>query len=159
MQTETWKPVKQYVKYVPVGVADTHSMAVGYLFWLVGFTGAHRFFYGRTLTGILWALTFGLFGIGWIVDAFLIPSMDREAGERYCPGTFDYNLSWLLLVFAGVFGLHRFYQGKVLTGLLFLCSGGLFGVGVIYDVLTLNEQISDRHAQNMSSYHTVPGFA
>ena len=30
---------------------DTHRKLIGYGLWLVGFTGAHRFYYGRPLTG------------------------------------------------------------------------------------------------------------
>lgn len=146
------QPPRNYVKYVPIGQADTHSKAVGYLMWLVGFTGAHRFFYGKTLTGILWFFTFGLLGVGWVIDAFLIPSMDREAGERFAPGRFDYNLTWLLLFFAGWLGLHRFYQGKIGTGVLYLITGGLFGVGIVFDVLTLNEQLNNQHARSLGQY-------
>ena len=133
----------RYVKYVPVGYADTHSKTVGYLFWLIGFTGAHRFYYGKPLTGILWFFTFGLFGIGWIVDAFLIPSMDEEADRSFQPGTIDYNVAWALLWVFGLFGLHRLYQGKIVTGILYALTGGLFTIGFVYDVLTLNDQISD----------------
>ncbi len=141
---------QQFVKYVPVGFADTHSKAVGYLLWVIGFTGAHRFYYGKPLTGILWFFTFGLLGIGWLVDAFLIPGMDREADYRFRPGMIDYNLAWVLLVFVGLFGIHRFYQGKIITGLIYLLTGGLFGIGVVYDVLTLNQQVDELNvsAQN-----------
>lgn len=58
---------------------DTHSKAIGYLLWIFGFTGSHRFYYGKPITGTIWFFTFGLFFIGWIIDLFLIPSMDREA--------------------------------------------------------------------------------
>ena len=34
-------------------------------------------------------------------------------------------------------------MGKFLTGILYLLTGGLFLVGVLYDFLTLNEQLSD----------------
>ena len=54
-------------------VAPTHPALVGYLFWILGFTGAHRFYFGKPLTGILWFFTGGLFLIGWIVDIFIIP--------------------------------------------------------------------------------------
>ena len=143
---------REYVKYVPVGYADTHSKVIGYLCWIIGFTGAHRFYYGRPLTGILWFFTGGLFGIGWLVDAFLIPGMDREADLRYRPGTLDYNLTWVLLVFVGWLGLHRFYQAKIVTGLIYLLTGGLFGIGVVYDVLTLNGQIDELHAEQQTSF-------
>ena len=53
--------------------SDTHSKVIGYVLWLVGFTGAHRFYYGRQITGIIWFFTCGLFLIGWLVDLFLIP--------------------------------------------------------------------------------------
>ncbi len=33
---------------------DTHSKVIGYLLWIFGFMGAHRFYYGRQLTGTLW---------------------------------------------------------------------------------------------------------
>ena len=40
-------------------------------------------------------------------------------------------------------GLHRFYLGKWGTGLLYLVTFGLFGIGLIYDFWTLNPQISE----------------
>lgn len=125
--------------------SDTHSKVIGYVLWLVGFTGAHRFYYGRQITGIIWLFTCGLFLIGWIVDLFLIPSLDRSADRRYVSGPNDYSVAWLLLTFLGALGLHRFYLGKWGTGILYLLTFGLFGIGIIYDFLTLNSQISERN--------------
>jgi TM2 domain-containing membrane protein YozV len=121
----------------------THSILLGYLLWIFGFIGAHRFYYGKQVTGVVWFFTFGLFLIGWIIDLFLIPSMDREAERRFVPGPVNYDLAWILLTFLGLFGVHRFYMGKIFTGLLYLCTGGLFLVGYLYDFLTLNEQLSE----------------
>lgn len=121
---------------------DTHSKTVGYILWIFGFIGAHRFYYGKRITGVIWLCTFGLLGIGWIIDLFLIPSMDRSADRRYRKGAIAYDAPWLLLTFLGAFGLHRMYMGKWITGILYLCTGGLFIVGIVYDFLTLNEQIS-----------------
>jgi len=126
---------------------DTHSKTIGYLLWILGFLGAHRFYYGKPVTGTLWFLTLGLLFIGWIIDLFLIPSMDREADLRFSAGPLDYNVAWLLLTFLGIFGVHRFYQGKWLTGLLYLCTGGLCFVGVLYDFWTLNDQLTLQNAQ------------
>lgn len=43
----------------------------------------------------------------------------------------------ILCVLGGWFGIHRFYTGYPLTGILYLCTCGLFGVGVIIDLLWL----------------------
>jgi TM2 domain-containing membrane protein YozV len=126
---------------------STHSVILGYVLWIFGFMGAHRFYYGKKITGVIWFFTLGLLLIGWIIDLFLIPSMEREAERRYIAGPVNYNLSWILLTFLGVFGIHRFYMGKIFTGLLYLFTGGLFLVGVLYDFLTLNEQLSDVNSE------------
>ena len=39
---------------------------------LLGYLGVHRFYVGKVATGIVWLLTGGLFGIGYIVDIILI---------------------------------------------------------------------------------------
>jgi TM2 domain-containing membrane protein YozV len=122
---------------------DTHSKLIGYLLWIFGFLGAHRFYYGRPISGTLYFFTLGLLFIGWIVDLFLIPSMDRAADQRYRGVGKSYNLTWILLTFLGIFGLHRFYLGKWVTGIIWLLTGGLFLFGLLYDLWTLNTQIDD----------------
>ena len=122
--------------------STTHSLLVGYLLWILGFLGAHRFYYGRQISGTIYFFTLGLLFIGWIVDLFLIPKMNDMADIRYNEGEIDFNLAWLLLAFLGLFGIHRMYMGKWITGLIYLCTAGLFGVGYIYDLWTLNDQIS-----------------
>ena len=122
-----------------------HSTLLGYIFWIFGFIGLHRFYYGKPISGAIYAVTLGLFFIGWIIDLFLIPDMADEARIRFPGGHYDYNLTWVLLVVLGVFGVHRFYQGKILTGLLYLVTLGLCGFGVLYDLFTLNRQIADRN--------------
>ncbi|MBJ9977332.1 TM2 domain-containing protein [Pseudomonas sp. S75] len=121
---------------------DTHSKVIGYLLWIFGFTGSHRFYYGKPITGTIWFLTLGLLGIGWLIDLFLIPSMDREADLRFQPGPVNYSVAWLLLTFLGIFGIHRLYQGKWISAIVYFFTGGLFLLGVLYDFWTLNSQIS-----------------
>ena len=122
---------------------DTHSKLVGYILWIFGFTGSHRFYYGKPITGTIWFFTLGLVGIGWLIDLFLIPGMDRAADRRYQAGRLDYTVAWVLLTFLGVFGIHRFYMGKVISGIIYLFTGGLFLFGVLYDYWTLNGQVDE----------------
>ena len=124
-------------------IKDTHSKVIGYILWLLGFTGSHRFYYGKPVSGTIYFFTFGLLLIGWIVDLFLIPSMDRQADLRFEAGRVDYNIAWILLVFLGFFGIHRFYLGKWITGVIYMLTGGFFFLGVLYDFWTLNEQVSE----------------
>lgn len=124
----------------------THSTPIGYVLWLFGFTGSHRFYYGKPWTGTLWFLTGGLFFVGWIVDFFLVPTMEREADLRFKPGPYNYNISWILVTFVGYLGIHRFYMKKWITGLLWLFTGGLFLMGWLYDLWTINQQVSDLNA-------------
>lgn len=43
----------------------------------------------------------------------------------------------ILCVLLGVIGAHKFYEGKVGMGILYIFTVGLFGIGVIIDFITL----------------------
>ena len=121
----------------------THSILMGYLLWIFGFIGSHRFYYGKQISGVIWFFTLGLFFVGWIIDLLLIPAMSREADRRFIPGPVDYDLTWILLTFLGWLGIHRLYMGKWFSGIVYMFTAGLFGLGILWDFLTLNEQLSD----------------
>jgi len=127
---------------------DSHSKTIGYILWIFGFTGSHRFYYGKPISGTIYFCTLGLLGIGWLIDLFLIPAMDRQADLRFKKGKIDYTVAWILLTFLGLFGIHRMYMGKWLTGLIYLFTGALFGAGYIYDFWTLNNQVSFLNMQH-----------
>lgn len=46
-------------------------------------------------------------------------------------------VAFLLCLFLGIFGFHRFYVGKVGTGIIYLLTGGLCGVGAFIDCVRI----------------------
>lgn len=58
---------------------------IAYLLWLtcfVGVFGVHRFYAGKWFTGIIWLFTFGLLGIGQLIDLLLIPTMTGQTNRK-----------------------------------------------------------------------------
>jgi hypothetical protein len=65
-------------------VPERRSVALSYLFWcmaLLGLCGIQRFYNRKPLSGLLWLLTFGLCGIGQLIDLLLIPEMVEQANQ------------------------------------------------------------------------------
>ena len=54
----------------------------------------------------------------------------------------DLGIAYILLVLAGFFGVHKFYLGKTGMGVLYLFTGGLLGLGCLYDLFTLPSQVA-----------------
>ncbi len=70
---------------LPPDLDGMYKEGVGYGLWclfLFGLGGVHRIYMGKYGTGILWLLTWGLFGIGQFVDLIRMKSLVREANVR-----------------------------------------------------------------------------
>jgi restriction system protein len=46
-------------------------------------------------------------------------------------------VSFFLCLFFGCLGIHKFYEGRVLLGIVYLLTGGLCGIGVLFDLVIL----------------------
>jgi TM2 domain-containing membrane protein YozV len=127
-----------------------------FLVFFLGWFGAHRFYVGKIGTAVLMLITFGGAGVWWLYDLILIVTdnftdrdggyltIDLGSGER---GPYRFDVTVLLLVFAA--GMHRFYVGKIGTGVLFLLSwltviGGF--IWLLIDLIKLGtDRFTDSH--------------
>lgn len=120
------------------------------LLWFFGIFGVHRFYMGKVGTGLLWLFTLGILGIGILYDLFTLESQVREVNAQAGfpmppPGIKSVGTAYILLILFGLgfLGVHRFYLGKAGTGILWLFTFGLFGIGWLYDLFTLEGQVNE----------------
>ncbi|MCL6433004.1 MAG: NINE protein [Leptolyngbyaceae cyanobacterium HOT.MB2.61] len=62
-----------------------NNIGTAYVLWLgclLQLHGLHRLYNGKIFTGLLWMFSFGLFGIGQLVDLLLIPNMVQEHNDK-----------------------------------------------------------------------------
>lgn len=120
-------------------VFEPRNLADAYVLWFpCGLFGFHHFYLRNFGMGILYLFTFGLLGIGWIVDAFRMPSLVKnanEAGTRRFLSEKDQCTAHILALvpFTGLLGGHHFYLNRPVWGVLYLCTLGLLGAGWVWD--------------------------
>ena len=56
------------------------------------------------------------------------------------------STAYLLLIFFGGLGIHKFYLGKTGMGILYIFTGALFGIGWLVDLFTLGGQVDKYNA-------------
>jgi TM2 domain-containing membrane protein YozV len=150
-------PAELPVKIVRAPEERGLSIAKAYALWLppLGLMGFHRFYMGRIATGLLYSLTLGCFGLGWIIDAFTIPALTRTHRQTGAESASDDGealgtayLLWIL-PWLGIFGAHRYYTGKFWSGLLYTFTAGLFLIGWALDFFLLPSLVEEarRHRQ------------
>ena len=73
-------------------------------------------------------------------------------------GRKSYVTAYAFLFHWGILGIHRFYLGRYISGVVWLLTGGLFGIGVFFDIFLTgayirfwNEDHQDERPVNRSS--------
>lgn len=67
---------------------ERRSLAFSYLLWclcLVGLCGVQRIYNRKPLSGMLWLFSFGLCGVGQLIDLLLLPRLVRQANQSLPP--------------------------------------------------------------------------
>ena len=64
-------------------------------------------------------------------------NVNTNINGRYGGKRIDKTTALLLCIFLGYLGAHKFYEGKAGTGLLYLFTGGLCGVGWLIDIFAI----------------------
>jgi TM2 domain-containing membrane protein YozV/predicted Ser/Thr protein kinase len=145
-------PAEHPVRIIRQPLANrTAKLLAAYLLWLppLGIFGFHRFYLGRTATGLLYSITAGFFTLGWLADLFLIPEMVQTAGRTGAAYAADdgeaLGTAYLLWIipWLGIFGAHRYYTGRIGTGLLYSVTGGFFLVGWLLDLFLMPTLVSN----------------
>ena len=67
------------------------------------------------------------------VDGYYPPSGNSYSNIR----PVNKWVAFLLCFFLGVFGAHKFFEGKVGMGVLYIFTAGLFGFGWLVDIVTI----------------------
>jgi TM2 domain-containing membrane protein YozV len=117
------------------------------LVFLGGFS-AHRFYNGKVGTAILQLLTLGGFGIWLLIDYIMIilgtftdktgtPLRSPYPQFSQNPQGKSISTTLLLFIFLGGFAAHRFYVGKIGTGILYLITFGGLGIWTLVDFIVL----------------------
>lgn len=128
-------------------VSDKGLVPASLLCFFLGFLGFHRFYVGKHLTGVLMLVTLGGLGIWQIIDFVRIsvgtfkdkddlplkqsPLSTLKVSEK------SKTPAILLCFFLGFLGFHRFYVGKILTGILMLVTLGGLGIWQLIDLITI----------------------
>lgn len=55
------------------------------------------------------------------------------------------NVAYILLIFFGTLGVHRFYLGKIGTGIVWLLTLGCLGIGTLVDIFRLRTMTDDQN--------------
>ncbi|ELU01134.1 hypothetical protein CAPTEDRAFT_187960 [Capitella teleta] len=129
-----------------------------------GIFGTQHYYLGRHTMGLYYTLTLGGIGLGWIIDWFRMWFVVRRANKvRMQPlalnGRKNLDDAYIFLLPPGGFlGLHHFYLGRPVWGLLYMLTFGMLGVGWLIDIFRLPCLVNDINKKRDNRKQVTPGF-
>lgn len=111
------------------------------LCFFLGVFGAHRFYLGKTWSGVGMLLTFGGLGIWMLIDLFMLAyGVFKDGQGKVVPGGNRKGTALLLLYLPSTFGLcgmHRFYVKRYGSGVAQLLTFGGLGIWMLIDAVMI----------------------
>ncbi|XP_059157171.1 uncharacterized protein LOC131941724 isoform X2 [Physella acuta] len=121
------------------GCVEKKTVSDAYTMWFpFGLIGFHQYYLGNYAWGAVYTCTLGLFGIGWLIDLFRIPSLVKTSNERMQSNVYydqekNLCLAYVLALTTGYLGGHHYYLNRPIWGVLYTFTLGLMGMGWVYD--------------------------
>jgi uncharacterized protein (TIGR02145 family) len=123
-----------------------NGMLLLFLAWFSGNFGADRFYNGKIELAIIKLCTLGGCGIWALIDFVMLvlgKYRDKDGNIisvvhediRGPKSDISWSTTFLLSVFLGIFGVNRFYTGRIDLGLLKLCTLGGCGIWAMIDAI------------------------
>lgn len=127
----------------------------------LGLLGAHHFYLDRLVWGLLYLFTFGLLGVGYLVDWFRIPVLVRRRNKEIklgpdCEKHLDD--AYVLWFPFGLLGLHHFYLERPVWGFIYFFTFGLLGIGWLVDGCRMHCLVKDCNRKIRERRERVPVY-
>ncbi|XP_006815275.1 TM2 domain-containing protein DDB_G0278163-like [Saccoglossus kowalevskii] len=106
-----------------------------------GWLGLHHFYLGRRFFGIVYLLTFGALGFGWIVDIIRLPWLVRAVNQDESVKRLDD--AYILVIPLGWLGIHQLYLGRKKWCVFYAFTLGVLGVGWLIDIIRMQRLVSN----------------
>lgn len=111
-----------------------------------GLLGSHHYYLNRFGFGLLYTFTFGIFGVGYIVDWFRFPVLLKRSnkGRTMLHSTHKHiDDAYLLWFPLGFLGFHHFYLNRRGWGLLYMYTFGFLGIGWLVDLCRMRTLVEN----------------
>ncbi|KAL3885058.1 hypothetical protein ACJMK2_025156 [Sinanodonta woodiana] len=138
-----------------VPLAETKSVVDAYILGIVfGCLGAHHFYLRRIGFGVLYFFTFGLFGVGYLIDLFRMPYLvamtNKEIADPKLRNKANISDAYVLWFPCGILGFHHFYLKNPGLGVLYFLTLGVFGIGWLIDLFRIPSLVQEHNSRDPS---------